>query len=293
MEISDRVVVVTGGASGIGRALAMRCAAEGARGVVVADLDGDGAAALAQQIGPAALGIGCDVRSSVQVDDLIDRAQEAFGPVDLFCANAGVATGTGLDTPDDVWDRVLDVNVRAHVLAARRLVPDWVERGEGYFLATASAAGLITTIGDAPYSVSKHAAVAFAEWLAVTYGARGLRVSCLCPMGVNTPLLHAGLPSVSGERSAADLMASVGAILEPDEVAGAVVDALRDERFLVLPHPEVLEFFRRKASDYDRWIAGMQRLQARVAVAGREQAAGADAAGAEAPDGRGGAAEGS
>jgi NAD(P)-dependent dehydrogenase (short-subunit alcohol dehydrogenase family) len=269
MEIADRVVVVTGGASGIGRALALRLAEEGARGVVIADLDGDGARSLAAEIGPAALAHECDVASSDQVGSLIEASEQAFGPVDLLCANAGIASGTGLDTPDEVWERVMDVNLRAHVYAARRLVPGWLERGEGYFLATASAAGLITTIGDAPYSVSKHGAIAFAEWLAVTYGGRGVRVSCLCPMGVNTPLLHGGLPPDSGVRSAADVMSAVGAIIEPEQVADAVVEAMRKERFLVLPHPEVLEFFRRKASDYDRWLRGMQRLQARV-TAGAE-----------------------
>jgi NAD(P)-dependent dehydrogenase (short-subunit alcohol dehydrogenase family) len=264
MELADRVIVITGGASGIGRALALSFAEQGAKGVVIADLDGDGARTLAAEIGSAALGLECNVARAEQVEGLIDAAERQFGPIDLFCANAGIATGTGLDTPDDVWERVMDVNLRAHVLAARLLVPGWLERGEGYFLATASAAGLITTIGDAPYSVSKHGAIAFAEWLAVTYGGRGVRVSCLCPMGVNTPLLHAGLPPDSGVRSAADVMSAVGEILEPEQVADAVVDAVRDERFLVLPHPEVLEFFRRKASDYDRWIRGMQRLRAKV-----------------------------
>src|SRR3954451_11536626 len=177
MELSGKVVAVTGGASGIGRALARRFAAEGARGVAVADLDEAGAGAVAAEIGEAALAIGCDVAEDEQVGQLIDRTEEAFGPIDLFCANAGVGQGTGLDTPDEVWDLALGVNVRARVFAARRLVPGWLERGEGYFLSTASAAGLLTQIGSAPYAVTKHAAVAFAEWLAVTYGDRGIRVS--------------------------------------------------------------------------------------------------------------------
>jgi NAD(P)-dependent dehydrogenase (short-subunit alcohol dehydrogenase family) len=268
VELSGRVAVVTGGASGIGRALARRFAAEGARGVVVADLDADGASGVAAEIGEAALGVGCDVADEAQVAALVDQATSAFGPVDLFCANAGVGSGAGLDAPDADWQRALSVNVRAHVLAAQRLVPEWTERGFGYFLSTASAAGLLTQIGDAPYSVSKHAAVAFAEWLSVTYGDRGVRVSCLCPMGVNTPLLNSGLDVDGSEGLGARVVAAAGTVLEPDEVAAMVVDGLRAERFLILPHPEVAEFLRRKASDHDRWIAGMRRLQASVAGAG-------------------------
>jgi NAD(P)-dependent dehydrogenase (short-subunit alcohol dehydrogenase family) len=264
MELRDRVAVVTGGASGIGRALARRFAEEGARGVAVADLDGAGAEAVAGEIGERAFGLRCDVSDEDQVNALIDRATDELGAVDLFCANAGVGTGTGLETPDDVWDLAFDVNVRAHVVAARRLVPEWLERGEGYFLTTASAAGLLTQIGSAPYSVTKHAAVAFAEWLSVTYGDRGVRVSCLCPMGVNTGMLQAGL-AIEGEQGLGTrVVAAAGGVLEPEDVAEVVVDALREERFLVLPHPEVLEFFRRKGADYDRWLAGMRRLQARV-----------------------------
>jgi NAD(P)-dependent dehydrogenase (short-subunit alcohol dehydrogenase family) len=174
MEPTDRVVVVTGGASGIGRALAWRLAEEGARGVVVADLDEAGAQAVASDIGPRALGVGCDVADEQQVVDLVSRAEGAFGPVDLFCANAGVAVGTDLETPEETWELAFGVNVRAHVYAAKALLPGWLERGEGYFLATASAAGLLTQIGSAPYALTKHAAVAFAEWLSVTYGDRGL-----------------------------------------------------------------------------------------------------------------------
>ena len=199
------------------------------------------------------------------VGDLIARAEDAFGAIDLFCANAGVAHGAGLDAPDEAWSLALDVNVRAHVYAARRLVPGWLERGEGYFLSTASAAGLLTQIGSAPYSVSKHAAVAFAEWLAVTYGDRGVRVSCLCPMGVDTPLLRQGFGAGGGEEAlAARVVAAAGEVMGPDDVAEVVVEGLRDERFLILSHADVLEFFRRKAADYDRWIAGMRRLQAKM-----------------------------
>jgi NAD(P)-dependent dehydrogenase (short-subunit alcohol dehydrogenase family) len=257
MNLSDKVVVVTGGASGIGRALARRFADEGARGVVVADVDGDGAQDVADEIG--GLGVACDVAVEAQVADLVARAASAFGPVDLFCANAGVAVGTDEAAPDAEWDLALAVNVKAHVYAARALLPAWLERGEGYFLATASAAGLLTQIGSAPYAVSKHAAVAFAEWLSVTYGDRGVRVSCLCPMGVKTAM-------TAGDGLATDIVATAGTMLEPEEVAAAVVEGLRSERFLILPHPEVRTFFARKADDYDRWLAGMRRLQARVSA---------------------------
>src|SRR3954466_12983599 len=261
MELTDRVAVVTGAASGIGRALAWRLAEEGARGVVVADLDASGAQAVASDIGARALGVGCDVADEQQVVDLVALAQDAFGPVDLFCANAGVAVGTDLDTPEETWELALGVNVRAHLYAAKALVPGWLERGEGYFLTTASAAGLLTQIGSAPYAVTKHAAVAFAEWLSVTYGARGVRVSCLCPQGVNTPMLNAGAATEDGPK-ATDVVRMAGDVLEPEQVADAVVETLREERFLVLPHPEVLTYFQRKGSDYDRWLAGMRRLQA-------------------------------
>ncbi|HKP91991.1 MAG TPA: SDR family oxidoreductase [Thermoleophilaceae bacterium] len=264
MELRDRVAVVTGGASGIGRALAHRFAEDGARGVVVADLDGPGAEAVAAEIGAAAVGLRCDVARASDVDRLVTEAESSFGPVDLFCANAGVGVGTDVFASDEEWDLAFGVNVRAHILAARRLVPGWLERGEGYFLSTASAAGLLTQIGSAPYSVTKHAAVAFAEWLSVTYGDRGLRVSCLCPMGVNTAMLNAGLDAGGEEGLGTRVVAAAGDVLEPEEVAGVVVHALREERFLVLPHPEVLEFFRRKGADYDRWLKGMRRLQATV-----------------------------
>jgi NAD(P)-dependent dehydrogenase (short-subunit alcohol dehydrogenase family) len=264
MELRDRVAVVTGGASGIGRAMARRFADEGARGVVVADLDGPGAEAVAAEIGERAIATRTDVAREDDVDALLTVAHDAFGAIDLFCANAGVGVGTDVLASDDEWDLAFGVNVRAHIIAARRLVPRWVDRGEGYWLTTASAAGLLTQIGSAPYAVSKHAAVAFAEWLSVTYGDRGLRVSCLCPMGVNTAMLNAGLDAGGDEGLGTRVVAATGAVLEPEEVAGAVVEALREERFLVLPHPEVLEFFRRKGADYDRWLQGMRRLQAAV-----------------------------
>ena len=267
MELEGKVAVVTGGASGIGRSLALRLVEEGAAGVVVADLDGAGAQAVAAEIGPRGVGVGCDVTDEAQVGGLVDRAEEAFGPIDLFCANAGVAVGTDPLSPDEEWDLAFAVNVRAHVLAVRRLLPGWLERGSGHFLATASAAGLLTQIGSAPYAVTKHAAVAFAEWLSVTYGDRGIGVSCLCPMGVNTPLLHAGERAGGEAATASAVVQAAGRVLEPEEVADVVVAGLRDGRFLILPHPEVLDFLRRKADDHDRWLAGMRRLQAQTQAA--------------------------
>jgi NAD(P)-dependent dehydrogenase (short-subunit alcohol dehydrogenase family) len=259
MELRDKVAIVTGGAGGIGRALAWKFVEEGARGVLVADLAGT--EAVAEQLGERAAGFDGDVTDEATVRALIARAEEAFGPVDLFCANAGVAVGIGLEEDEAVWDLAFGVNIRSHIYAAKALVPAWIERGSGYFLTTASAAGMLTQIGSAPYAVSKHAAVAFAEWLSVTYGDKGLHVSCLCPMGVNTNLLNAGIEA--GELST-NVVAAAGAVLEADEVAERVLEALRDERFLVLPHPEVGEFLRRKATDPDRWLAGMRRLQAQV-----------------------------
>ena len=233
--------------------------------MVVADLDLAGARTVAAGIGARGLAVGCDVAVAAQVAALVTEAEEVFGAIDLFCANAGVGVGTDETTSPSDWDLAFAVNVRAHVHAAQALLPSWLARGEGYFLATASAAGLLTQIGSAPYAVSKHAAVGFAEWLSVTYGDRGVRVSCLCPMGVRTPMTEVGDDTPAGARVPADVVAATGAMLEPEDVADAVVDGLRSERFLIFPHPEVLTFLRRKTDDYDRWLAGMRRLQARVA----------------------------
>ena len=264
MELTGRTVVVTGGASGIGKALAERFAMEAAQGVVVADIDEAGAVAAAADVPGAAIGVGCDVTDEAQVNALIDRAEQEFGTIDIFCANAGIGLGSRLDASDEEWKQVMDVNVMAHVYAARRLVPGWVERGEGYFVSTASAAGMLSQIGDVTYSVSKHGAVAFAEWLAITYGDKGVRVSCLCPMGVNTPLVQRGL-DMEGERGlGAKIVAAAGNLLDPADVAKDVMAALKNERFFILPHPEVGEFYRRKGDDHDRWLNGMRRLQQRV-----------------------------
>lgn len=267
MQLTDKVVVVTGAASGIGRALARRAHAEGARAVVAADLSAPGVDAVAAELlairPDSALGVGCDVGTPEGNDALIGTTEETFGEVDVFFANAGVAVGTDLETPDDVWATALAVNVQAHYYAARRLLPGWLARGHGYFCATASAAGLLSQIGSAPYSVTKHAAVAFAEWLSITYGDRGIGVSCLCPMGVNTNMLSGGgdgsVPALGG-----DVVRATSDVLEPEDVAQVVVEGIAAERFLILPHPDVLTFWRRKTDDYDRWLAGMRRLQARV-----------------------------
>ena len=253
MELADKVVVVTGGASGIGRALAQRFAAEGARGVVVGDRDAGGAMAVAEGIGgEVAVAVATDVSVEADIVQLVRSTEERFGPIDLFCSNAGIATGGGVDAPNEAWQRIWDVNVMAHVYAARAVLPGMVARGEGYLLHTASAAGLLSQIGSAPYAVTKHAAVAFAEWLSITHGEQGIKVSCLCPQGVRTNMLGDG-GALLGPTA-----------IEPEQVADAVVEGLRAETFLILPHPEVREYFRRKGDDYDRWLGGMRRLQARV-----------------------------
>ncbi len=254
MRLADRHVVVTGGANGIGAALARRFAAEGAS-VVVADVDEDALLAVAAQTG--GLGVPTDVRSEHQLANLVTAAEAAYGPIDLFCSNAGIVVPGGEDTPDAGWERSLGVNVLAHVFAARLMVPRMLARGSGYLLNTASAAGLLTQIGSAPYSVTKHAAVAFAEWLSITYGDQGLKVSVLCPQAVRTNMT-AG--TVEGG------VAGVDGMIEPDAVADAVVAGLDAEQFLILPHPQVLDYFRRKADDYDRWLRGMRRLQAHYAA---------------------------
>ena len=270
MEPEGRVAVVTGGGGGIGGAIAERLVAGGAK-VAVADLDGAAAAAVAERIerrAPgSAMAVAADVSREEEIAALLQRAERELGPVDMFFANAGIGGGTGLATEEE-WEATLGINLMSHVRAARLLVPSWLERGEGYFVATASAAGLLTQVGLAPYAVTKHAAVGFAEWLAVTYGRRGVRVSCLCPMGVDTAMLNSGLSEDGDQGVGARVVADAGEVLQPDEVAERVIEAVAAEQFLILPHPEVLEFFRRKGSDYDRWIGGMQRLQTRIEEAG-------------------------
>jgi NAD(P)-dependent dehydrogenase (short-subunit alcohol dehydrogenase family) len=272
MELRDRICVVTGGASGIGRALCRRFAAEGARAVVVVDRDADGALATAGSIGERATALTADVTVEADIEAVVDRTEDDIGPVDLFASNAGILGYGGIEATDETWSLVWSVNVMAHLYAARAVVPRMLERGGGYLLSTASAAGLLSQPGDAPYSVTKHAAVALAEWLAITYGDRGIGVSCLCPMAVDTPLLG-GTDEAgdAGDEAGAAVAAGAGAaavrgILSPERVAEVTVEGLRDERFLILPHPEVATFEQRRAADRDRWLAGMRRLSAALAA---------------------------
>ncbi len=266
MDCADKGVVVTGAARGIGEAIARALHEAGAR-VVLADLPGSEVATVtafldAQRPG-SAWAVPADVSTKAGNIALIEAAEAHLGHIDLFFANAGVGLGTDLSTSEQDWEVAFAVNLHAHRWAAERLLPGWLARGEGYFASTASAAGLLSQIGSAPYSVTKHAAVAFAEWLAITYGDRGLRVSCLCPQGVNTAML-APAQEGSGFGSATDVVRAAGRVLEPDDVASVVLEALRAERFLILPHPEVHDYVVRRAADHDRWIAGMRKLQARV-----------------------------
>jgi NAD(P)-dependent dehydrogenase (short-subunit alcohol dehydrogenase family) len=251
MQLRGKVVVVTGGGGGIGRALCQRFAAEGAKAVVVADRDEAAARKTAREI--KGLAVVTDSGIEADIVRLVKTATDAHGAIDLFCSNAGIMVRGGIEAPDAEWQHIWDVNLMAHVWAARAVLPAMVARGQGYLLHTASAAGLLTQIGSAPYAVTKHAAVAFAEWLSITYGGSGIKVSCLCPLGVRTDMLRSATGHI------ADVLRE-GA-LEPEAVAAAVVAGLEKEQFLILPHPEVAEFCHRKASDYDRWLRGMRRLQ--------------------------------
>jgi NAD(P)-dependent dehydrogenase (short-subunit alcohol dehydrogenase family) len=251
MKIKDKVVVVTGGGNGIGAAMAKKFAHAGARAVLVADIDGAAAARVAQEIGGIGAAVNVAVESEVQA--LVSDAIRLHGHIDLFCSNAGVSIGRGMEASDADWERAWAVNVLAHVYAARAVVPHMLARGEGYLLQTASAAGLLS-ISDAAYAVTKHGAVAFSEWLAITYGERGIKVSCFCPMGVRTNMLF---NSVGAHDQAALLAAAVDA----DSAAQTVVEGVESERFLILTHPEVHEFMQRKSANYDRWLAGMRRYQ--------------------------------
>ena len=254
MTIKDKIVVVTGASSGIGRALAQRFTQEGARRVVIADIDGAGLDRVAQDTG--ALAIRTDVSQEAQIQHLIHHTESTVGPIDLYCSNAGIGLDGGEEVPDSGWQRIWNINVMSHIWASRALVPLMLARKQGYFLPTVSAAGLLTQIGSAPYAVTKHAALSFAEWLSVTYGDQGLKVSALCPQGVKTAMLltpepHSGTFLLEGA-------------IEPEVVAEAVVRGLESEQFLILPHPEVADYVNRKANDRDRWIRGMRRLQAKI-----------------------------
>ncbi|MDQ6648768.1 MAG: SDR family oxidoreductase [Actinomycetota bacterium] len=263
MQLQDKVVVVTGGAGGIGAALGRRFAAEGARRVVLVDLDAGRAEQAATEVGTTARGVGCDVGDAAAVSALVEDVITQDGPIDLFCANAGIALGIEVTADDAEWQRMWQVNTMSIVYAARALLPGWLERGQGYLLVTASAAGLLSTLGDAAYSATKHAAVGLAEYLSITYGDRGVKVSCLCPQGVRTPMVFA---DEAGGMLGTEQVKAAG-IIEPDQVADAVVATLAAETFLVLPHPQVREYFLAKANDHDRWLGGMRKFQ-RTLLAG-------------------------
>ena len=252
MNLRDKVAVVTGAANGIGRALCRRFAAEKAKAIFVADIDEAGATRVANEIHGTPVKI--DVAREADLHGLVKQVTDKHGSIDLFCSNAGILFPGGEETSDADWQRIWNINVMAHVYGARAVLPGMLARKQGYLLQTVSAAGLLTIIGAAPYAVTKHAALAFAEWLAITYGDRGIKVSALCPIGVRTDMLLKDESTV-----AASILQTA---IEPEQVAEAVVKGLAEEKFLILPHPEALEFFRRKASDYDRWLTGMRRLQA-------------------------------
>lgn len=246
MMVKGKIAVITGAASGIGRATALRFAREGAAGIVVADIDREKAEAVAAEIGGLALQ--CDVSKEEDIRRLVHEAEGHYGRIDVYFSNAGIIVRGGLETPGEAWEKSWRIHVMAHVWAAQAVVDKMVAQGGGYFLVTASAAGLLNIVESASYGVTKHGAVAFAEWLAITYGRAGLRVSCLCPQSVETAM------HVKGGSSA------VNGVLTADRVADDIVNAMAQETFLVLPHPEVLEYMRRKTGDYDRWIGGMQKL---------------------------------
>jgi NAD(P)-dependent dehydrogenase (short-subunit alcohol dehydrogenase family) len=254
MRVKDKVVVVTGGANGIGRALCRRFAAEGAKIVAVADIELEAAREVAAEIGAGAE-YAINVASESDIQGMVDDILKKHGQIDLFCSNAGIATEGDVNVSDREWQRIWEINVMAHNYAARAVLPGMLARKEGYLLNTVSAAGLLTSIGSAPYAVTKHAALGLAEWLSITYGDRGIKVSALCPMGVKTRMLE------NADGGASFLLDGA---LEPEYVAESVIKGLEDERFLILPHPEVAEFMLRKATDYDRWLRGMRRLQANI-----------------------------
>jgi NAD(P)-dependent dehydrogenase (short-subunit alcohol dehydrogenase family) len=248
MQVKDKVIVVTGGASGIGKSLCERFAREGASAVVVSDINQHGIDATVADIAASTAALG---GNEDEVNELVAKTLGRFGHIDLFCSNAGIFTAGGENVATDAWQTIWDINVMSHVFAARAVLPSMLERGEGYLLNTSSAAGLLSQVGSAPYSVTKHAAIGFAEWLSITYGNRGIKVSVLCPQAVRTAMTAGGDGGVAG----------LDGMLEPEKLADTVIETLAAERFLILPHPEVLTYMRRKTDDYDRWLGGMRRLQ--------------------------------
>ena len=257
MKIKDKVVVVTGGASGIGRALCRRFAAEGAKGIVVSDYNGAGATAVAEEIG--GLAVTTDVADEAQMKDLVDIAVRKYGPIDLFCSNAGIAAPGNVETSNKEWQRSWDIHVMAHVYAARSVLPSMIERGGGYLLQTVSAGGMLTTLGAAPYAVSKHASMAFAEWLSISHAHQGIKISCLCPLGVRTGML-------SEETEGVGKLLMQGS-LSAEEVAEHTIKSLEKEEFLILPHPQVIEYFQAKANHYERWLRHMRGEQKQYVLA--------------------------
>ena len=254
MRVEGKVIVVTGGASGIGKAMCLRFHQEGARGVAVADINEAGTREVAHAIG--GLASRCDVSVEADIVALVEETERRFGPIDLFCSNAGIGIsdepgGMSTSATNEDWQTIWQVNVMAHVYAARAVLPGMIERGEGYLLNTSSAAGLLSQIGSAPYSTTKHASIGFAESLAITHGDQGIRVSVLCPQGVVTPMTE----GQGNTPQAGDGM------LQPSDVAESVIRGLEEERFLILPHPQVLTYMQRKTSDYDRWLKGMRRFR--------------------------------
>ncbi len=255
MQLRDKVIVVTGGGNGIGKALCERFQQDQPDGIVVADIEVDRAAEVAESI--SAVSVSCDVGKESEIEKLIGVAMDEFGRIDVFCSNAGVGGSGGVEAPNEMWDHVFAVNFHAHLYAARHVLPQMIDRGSGYLMNTISAAGLLTSLGSAPYAVTKHAALSFAEWIRITHGHQGIGVSCLCPQGVRTRMLLGEI----NERADGFL---VKGSVSPQEAAECVVQGIDAEHFLILPHPEVAEFFRRKGADYDRWLGGMQRLAGRV-----------------------------
>lgn len=261
MDIVDKVVVVTGAGSGIGRALAVKLAAAGARRVVCTDLDEANAQATAAQIGAVATGLRLDVADESAIEQLVAEVEAETGGIDLFVSNAGYGKRGGLDLDTQEWRKMMDVHTWSHLAAARAVIPGMVERGGGYLLNTASAAGLLTQMDSGPYAVSKHAAVALAEWILINYADQGIGVSVLCPQAVRTNILG---PNALKKGSSNSRQAAADGILEPEDVANDCLAAIREGRFLVLPHPEVETYFQRKANDYDRWLLGMRRFRQRL-----------------------------
>lgn len=251
MELKDKIIVVTGAASGIGRAMCLRYAEEGAKHIACVDRDLAGAEETAKTMGGKAYEVDVSVRD--QITGMIDAVEADAGPIDLFCSNAGISVAGGVEVDDDAWQKIWEINVMSHVWAARHLVPLMAARGGGYLLNTSSAAGLLNQIGSAPYGVTKHAAVGLAEWLALTYGDQGIKVSVLCPQAVRTEMT----------RGHEDHVAAINGMMEPAPVAEACVQTIRDETFLVLPHPEVVQYMRNKTDNYDKWIGGMRKLNRR------------------------------